>query len=414
MAAGRPERVVGAPVNPPITLSSTYVSPGQPGVDGSLVYTRWDTEAWHAFEQTLGQLEHAQLPALVFSSGMAAIAACFSLLWNRPTSVEEPQSGVSKPRNTLNCLSCHSARSAESVERQNRPTDNAGMHVAPVIVVPRHAYQASLILADELAAQQGVEVRRVDIDDTEAVIKALDGADLALIESPTNPMLEIADLPTVLAAAKERGVLTIVDNTFATPLGQNPLDLGADVVLHSVTKYLAGHSDVVLGAVVTNDPQLRERLNHYRTIHGAIAGPFEVWLALRGIRTLPLRLERAQANAAELARRLADHPNVVEVRHPSLPTDPGHHRAANQMNGFGAIIGLRPKGGAAGADAVVGAVKLWLPATSLGGVESSLERRRRFPSESPTVPDDFLRLSVGVENLEDLWADLTQALNSLE
>lgn len=160
VAAGRPGRVVGAPVNPPITLSSTYVSPGQPGVDGSLVYTRWDTEAWHGSEETLGQLEHAQLPALVFSSGMAAIAACFSLLPSRQT---------------------------------------------PVIVVPRHAYQASLILADELAAQQGVEVRRVDIDDTAAVINALDGADLALIESPTNPMLEIADLPTVLAAAKERG-----------------------------------------------------------------------------------------------------------------------------------------------------------------------------------------------------------------
>ena len=204
-----------------------------------------------------------------------------------------------------------------------------------------------------------------------------------------------------------------MDNTFATPLGQRPLGLGADVVVHSVTKYLAGHSDVVLGAVVVDDAGLRDRFLAYRTLHGSIAGPWEVWLALRGMRTLALRVERSQATAAELARRLAAHPAVAEVRHPSLPTDPGHARAAALMTGFGSIIGLRPAGGVAAADAVVDALALWVPATSLGGVESSLERRRRFPTESPTVPEDLLRLSVGIEDAEDLWRDLDQALTAV-
>jgi cystathionine gamma-synthase len=225
-------------------------------------------------------------------------------------------------------------------------------------------------------------------------------------------MLEVADLPVLLAAARERGVLTAVDNTFATPLGQQPLAHGADVVVHSVTKYLAGHSDVVLGAAVARTAELTATLRAYRTLHGSIPGPFEVWLALRGLRTLALRVERSQANAAELARRLADHPDVVEVRHPSLPDDPGHGRASRLMTGFGSILGVRPRGGAAGADAVVGAVRLWVPATSLGGVESSLERRRRFATESLTVPEDLLRLSVGIEDVEDLWRDLDRALRA--
>ncbi|QAY62095.1 cystathionine gamma-synthase [Xylanimonas allomyrinae] len=371
VTAGRPPRVQGGPVNPPVVLSSTYVSQGVPGPE--LLYTRSGTETWTPFEQALGRLEGASNPAIVFGSGMAAIAAALSLV---------PTAGGARGR-------------------------------GGVLVVPRHAYQVSLGYADDLAARHGVEVRRVDIADTGQVVAALDGADVALLESPTNPMLEVADLPALLAAARERGVRTVVDNTFATPLGQNPLALGADVVLHSVTKYLAGHSDVVLGACVTNDPELDATLRSYRTLHGAIAGPFEVWLALRGLRTLHLRVERAQANAAVLAERLAGHAAVAEVRHPSLPTDPGHERAATQMRGFGAIIGLRPVGGVAAADAVVAALDLWVPATSLGGVESTLERRRRFTTESPTVPEDLLRLSVGVEDVEDLWADLDGALRSV-
>ncbi|MCO7272410.1 MULTISPECIES: trans-sulfuration enzyme family protein [Cellulosimicrobium] len=364
VAAGRPERGQGAPVNPPIVLSSTYVSQGvqQPG---ELLYTRMDTETWHPFEEALAALEGAAEPGVVFGSGMAAVAAVFSFV---------PAGGK--------------------------------------VVLPRHAYQVTLGFADDLAARAGVEVVRVDVADTDQVLAALDGASLLLVESPTNPMLEVADLPVLLAAARDRGVLTAVDNTFATPLGQQPLAHGADVVVHSVTKYLAGHSDVVLGAAVARTPELVAALRAYRTLHGSIPGPFEVWLALRGLRTLALRVERAQANAAELARRLADHPDVVEVRHPSLPTDPGHERASRLMTGYGSILGVRPRGGASGADAVVAAVRLWVPATSLGGVESSLERRRRFATESLTVPEDLLRLSVGIEDVEDLWQDLDRALRA--
>ncbi|MGF0117390.1 trans-sulfuration enzyme family protein [Promicromonospora sp. Marseille-Q5078] len=363
VTAGRPARAQGAPVNPPVVLSSTYVNQGV-SAPGDLLYSRMDTETWHPFEEALAALEGAQ-HGVVFGSGMAAVIAALGHV---------PERGV--------------------------------------VVAPRHAYQVSLGYLDDLAARRGVEVRRVDIADTAQVVAALDGADVLLAESPTNPMLEVADLPAILAAARERGVRSVVDNTFATPLGQRPLELGADIVVHSVTKYLAGHSDVVLGAAVTRDDELVSGLRAYRTLHGSIPGPMEVWLALRGLRTLHLRVERAGSNAAELARRLAEHPAVAEVRHPSLPGDPGHERAAGLMNGFGAVLGLRPHGGAAAADAVVAAVRLWLPATSLGGVESMLERRRRFATESRTVPEDLLRMSVGIEDVEDLWADLDQALRA--
>ena len=364
VAAGRPPREQGGPVNPPVVLTSTNVSAGEPAT-GELLYGRIDSASWHPFEQVLGELERSRHPALVFGSGMASIAAAFSLV---------PPGGR--------------------------------------LVLPRHCYQVTLGYAADLAQREGVEVVLVDIDDTDAVLAALPGTSMLWIESPTNPMLEVADLPVLIEAAHAAGALVGVDNTFATPLVQRPLTLGADVVIHSVTKYLAGHSDVVLGAALSDDDDLHTRLRAYRTLHGSIAGPFEVWLALRGVRTLALRVERAQANAAELARRLSSHPAVAAVRHPSLPDDPGHERAARLMDGFGAIIGLRPHGGATAADAVVDAVRLWVPATSLGGVESSLERRRRFATESLTVPDDLLRLSVGIEDVDDLWADLSAALDA--
>jgi cystathionine gamma-synthase len=372
VTTGRPARTQGAPVNPPVVLSSTYVSQGVPQ-PGELMYARADTETWGPFELTLGALERSANPALVFGTGMAAIAAALSLV---------PRGGR--------------------------------------LVLPRHAYQVTLGYARDLAERSDVELQQVDIADTDAVVAALDPAasptgrttSLLWVESPTNPMLEVADLPALIAAGHAVGALVGVDNTFATPLVQRPLTRGADVVIHSVTKYLAGHSDVVLGAALADDPELHERLHTYRTVHGAIAGPFEVYLALRGVRTLALRVERSQANALELARRLAEHPGVVEVRHPGLPGDPGHARAAAQMDGFGSIIGLRPAGGAAGADALVAALRLWVPATSLGGVESSIERRRRFATESPTVPEDLLRMSVGIEDVEDLWADLDAALRA--
>ncbi|WP_448061435.1 trans-sulfuration enzyme family protein [Cellulomonas hominis] len=367
VTAGRPPRTIGAAVNPPIVLSSTYVSEREPR-PGDLMYARADTETWGPFEEALAGLEGSRHPALVFGSGMAAIAAALSLI---------PHGGR--------------------------------------LVMPRHAYQVALGYARDLAERSQVELTHVDIDDTPAVVAALGGdrpASMLWIESPTNPMLEVADIPALTAAAHAAGALVAVDNTFATPLVQRPLEHGVDVVVHSVTKYLAGHSDVVLGAALADDDDLHTRLHAYRTTHGAIAGPFEVWLALRGLRTLALRVERAQASAAELAHRLSTHPAVLEVRHPSLPDDPGHARAAAQMDGFGSIIGVRPRGGADAADAVVSALRLWVPATSLGGVESSLERRRRFATESPTVPEDLLRLSVGIEHVDDLWADLDAALRS--
>ncbi|MBB2921205.1 PLP-dependent transferase [Cellulomonas cellasea] len=372
VTAGRPPRTPGAPLNPPVVLTSTFVSAGVPGA-GDPLYGRIDTAAWHPFEETLGRLEGSTHPALVFASGMAAIAAALSLV---------PPGGR--------------------------------------LVMPRHAYQVSLGYARDLAERSGVEVQLVDIDRTEEVLAAVRGdaggraADLLWVESPTNPMLEVADLPALVAGAHDAGALVAVDNTFATPLVQRPFEHGADVVVHSVTKYLAGHSDVVLGAALADDDNLHARLHAYRTMHGGIAGPFEVWLALRGVRTLALRVERAQANAAELARRLADHPGVALVRHPSLPGDPGHARATAQMDGYGAILGVVPRGGVAAADAVVDAVRLWVPATSLGGVDSMLERRRRFATESLTVPEDLLRLSVGIEDVEDLWADLDQALTAAQ
>jgi cystathionine gamma-synthase len=213
-------------------------------------------------------------------------------------------------------------------------------------------------------------------------------------------MLEVADIEALVALAREAGVLTVCDNTFATPLVQRPLSLGVDVVLHSVTKYLAGHSDVILGALVTaptvTGRELATRLQKHRLLHGGIAGPVETWLALRGLRTLHLRVERATANARELAGRLSDHPGVDRVRYP----------------GFGAIVCIEVPGGADGAERVAAATRLWMHATSLGGVESQVERRRRHPAEPGTVPESLLRLSVGIEDVEDLWRDLDQALSA--
>lgn len=367
VVAGRPERRVGAPVNPPVVLSSTFVSVGVPTADEPL-YGRNANPTWTDLEAALAALEGATQPGVVLASGIAAVAAALALV---------PAGGR--------------------------------------VVAPGHAYQLTGALLSDLERRSSLRTTRVDVADTDAVLAALAAApiDLLWVESPTNPMLEVADLPAVIAAGHAAGALVVVDSTFATPLALRPLSLGADVVLHSATKYLAGHSDVVLGALLTDDPDLRARLVAHRTLHGAIAGPWEAWLALRGLRTVALRVERSQASAAALAARLAAHPAVVQVRHPSLPGDPGHRRAAEQMTGFGSVLGLRPRGGPAAADAVVDAVRLWVPATSLGGVESMIERRRRFATESPDVPADLLRLSVGIEDVDDLWADLAQALDGL-
>ena len=208
--------------------------------------------------------------------------------------------------------------------------------------------------------------------------------------------MQLADLPAVIAAAHKAGARVVVDNTFATPLLQQPLALGADIVIHSATKFIAGHSDVVMGAVVVSDDTLWDVLKARRDLLGAIPGPFEAWLALRGIRTLHLRVERSSANAATLAERLAAHPAVAEVRYP----------------GFGGMLAaVLPT--AEQADLLTHSTSLWVNATSLGGVESTFERRRRWKTESSTVPDGLVRMSVGVEDVDDLWADLLQALDRI-
>jgi cystathionine gamma-synthase len=361
VTAGRPRPVPGAAMNEPVWLTSTYVA------DGPVDYARTDNPTWQAFEQALGALEGGD--ALVLSSGMAAITAALALV-----------------------------------------PDGAR------VVAPTHAYSGTSAMLEQAVERGRLTVEDVDVADTDAVLAALPGTALLWLETPTNPMLEVADLPTLCTAAREAGTLTVVDNTFATPLVQRPLDLGADVVVHSVTKYISGHSDVLLGAVVTSADEpgrrLGAQLRAHRRLAGSIAGPTEVWLALRGIRTLALRMERAQCSAAELARRLAGHPGVTRVRHPSLPTDPGHDRAARQMRGFGAILAIEVRGGAAAAEAVAAAARLWVHTTSLGGVESTLERRRRHPAEAATVPESLLRLSVGIEDVEDLWTDLDRALRA--
>ena len=372
VSAGRPPREPDAPVNPPIVLSSTFHGAGTPA-PGDRVYGRFSNPTWDPFETVLSELEGAALPALVFSSGLAAVAAALSLV---------PAGGI--------------------------------------LVMPQHSYQGSLLLAAEEAANGRFTVRTVNIADTEQVLAALQGssgesgtsrpADMLWIESPTNPMLEVAEIDVLARAAHDAGALVVADNTFSTPLVTRPLELGADVVLHSVTKYLAGHSDVILGALATSDEDLRARLHNHRSLHGAIAGPFEVWLALRGLRTLALRIERSQTTAGLLADRLLGHPAVEAVRYPGLPGDAGYERAVKQMDGFGSILCIEVAGGAEAAEAVADKVRLWLPATSLGGVESLIERRRRQPGEPHSVPENLLRLSVGIENAEDLWSDLSQAL----
>ncbi|WP_068427025.1 trans-sulfuration enzyme family protein [Piscicoccus intestinalis] len=356
VALGRPEPGPGAPVNPPITLSSTFLHDG--AREAEFAYVREDTPAWRPFEEALGGLEGGR--ALAFGSGMAAAAAAISLV---------PVGGV--------------------------------------VVAPRSAYMGVLSLLRDGAAAGLYTVREVDPTDTAAVVAALPGADLVWLESPSNPLLDVADLPALLTASREQGVTSVVDNTFSTPLLSRPLELGADIVMHSATKYLAGHSDVLLGALVTASPGenagvregahdgagLHERLAHHRHLHGAAPGALETWLALRGLRTLAVRFERACANAADLAGRLQGHPAVERVRYP----------------GQGAMLAIEVRGGAAAAESVCATTTLWAHATSLGGVESLIERRRRYD----VVPDSLVRLSVGIEDVDDLWADLEAALDRL-
>lgn len=357
VSAGRPPREPGEPVNAPAVLSSTFVA-GAP-----LAYARAGNPTWSALEDVLGALEGPGCTALSFASGMAAIAAALELA----------------------------------------PTGST-------VVVPRVAYNGTRSLLARWADAGRVHLREVPAR-TEDLAEAARGAALVWVETPSNPTLDVIDIATVCRAAARSGALVVVDSTFATPLGQRPLDLGADVVVHSATKYLSGHSDVLLGVTVVRDPALAEVLQRARTLGGAIPGPMEAWLALRGLRTFPLRWQRSCESALELAIRCTGHPAVARVRHLGLPDDPGHAAAAAQMSSFGAIIALELHAGPDAAESVAAGTDLWLHATSLGGVESTLERRRRWPEESPDVPEGLLRLSVGIEDVEDLWSDLVGQLD---
>ena len=357
VTAGRGNGAPGDPLNVPLVAASVFHA----GVERD--YAREGTATWAAFEEVLGNLEGGQ--AVAFASGMAAVDAAV-----------------------------------------------AGLPVGSHVVAPTGSYSGTRALLDDAQARGLLRVTLVDVADTEATLAAVgDDGDTALlwVESPTNPMLAVADLAALAEGASAAGAAVVVDNTFATPLLQRPLDLGADVVVHSATKFIGGHSDLLLGVAVTRDPDRLAALYARRTLTGAVPGTLETWLALRGVRSLPVRLERAQANCAELARRLAADRRIAAVRYPGLPQDPGHARAARQMKGFGALLCFEPVGGAAVADAVCAATRVLTHATSLGGVESTLERRGRRPGEA--VPPALIRVSVGIEHIEDLWADLDQALD---
>ncbi len=358
ICAGRPGRAVGGPLNTPIVLASNFHA-GSTGEDGR-AYSRTDaTPGWEALETAVGQVEGGH--AVAFSSGMAAIAAVLDLV---------PAGGR--------------------------------------IVAPEDCYfGVGELLAD--AQQQGRwAVDRVDLTDTAAVQAAVADADLLWLETPSNPLLEVADLPALCAAGRRAGAITGVDNTFATPLLQQPLALGADVVVHSATKFIGGHSDLLSGITIAREQALAGRLRHRRGLSGATPGALEAFLALRGLRTLALRLERGQRNAGELARRLDEHPAVSRVRYPGLPGDPGHRTSAAQMTGFGAVLAFEVAD-ARTADRLCHDLRVIVHATSLGGIESTIERRSKLPGQEH-VPPGLLRLSVGCEHIDDLWNDLNSAL----
>jgi cystathionine gamma-synthase len=355
VAAGRSESTAGMPLNVPPVLASNFA------LGGERAYSRDDaTPTWEAFEEVLGGLEGGE--AVAFASGMGAAAATFDLL-----------------------------------------------AVGATVVLGDDCYQGVVGLAAAGAAQGRWRVIRVAVDDTSRWVELAADADLLWLESPSNPLLTVADLPTVCGARRKPGALMVVDSTFATPLVQRPLELGADIVMHSATKYLGGHSDLLLGAVVAASGEHAQRLRERRELAGATPGALEAYLAVRGMRTLALRLQRASASAAELAERLARHAGVQVVRYPGRPDHPTHATARSFMAGFGAVVSFDVEGGAERADAVCRSVRIIRHATSLGGVESTIERRAAVAGQTH-LPPGLLRLSVGIEHPDDLWRDLEQAL----
>lgn len=363
-AGGEPDPETGA-VAPPIHLSTTYLhAPDGERLHGRL-YAREGNPTQDRLESALAALEGGER-ALAFASGMAAAAAL-----------------------------------AEALP--------AGSHV----LFHRDLYHGVRALALERFPRWGLSATFADLGDPAAARAALrEATALVWIETPTNPCLEIVDLAAAAELAREAGALLAVDGTFATPALQRPLELGADVVLHSTTKYLGGHGDVLGGALVFRAAgALAERAEALRYRTGAIAAPFSSWLVLRGLRSLACRMERHSANALALARALEGHPALAAVLYPGLPSHPGHAVAARQMpGGFGGMLSLRVAGGRAAALAVASRLELFTHATSLGGVESLVEHRASIEGPDATSPEDLLRLSVGLEHPDDLLADLSRAL----
>ncbi|MGJ7498530.1 trans-sulfuration enzyme family protein [Variovorax sp. RT4R15] len=356
VTAGRASEA-GAPLNvPPVPASNFIIGSGRD-------YSRDDgTPTWEALEEVVGGLESGR--AIAFASGMAAIAAVFDQL-----------------------------------------------AAGAVVVLPDDCYQGVAGLAAAGVERGRWSVQRMALDDTAGWIRACGAADLIWLESPSNPLLTVADLEAICAAPRKAGAILAVDNTFATPLNQRPLDFGATVSLQSATKFIGGHSDLLAGVATTKDDALWHALRKSRELTGATPGTLEAFLAIRGARTLALRLQRAQQTAMLLSERLEGHPLITRVRYPGLPSHPTHATAKRVLKGFGTIISFDMRGGADFADSVCGKVTLIRHATSLGAVESTMERRAAIPGQGH-LPPSLLRLSVGIEDADDLWADLDSAIRS--
>lgn len=354
VSAGRPHKP-GQPLNTPLVPASNFI------LGAGAVYSREDgTASWLALEEIVGVLEGGQ--ALAYASGMAAAAAVFA---------QVPAGGT--------------------------------------VVLPEDCYQGVAALAAEGAQGGRWQVRKLPAEDTAGWVAAAARDDLLWLESPSNPLLILADVKAICAAPRKAGALLAVDNTFATPLNQRPLELGADVSMHSATKFMGGHSDLLGGLLIARDHNLYQQLRRARQVQGATPGTLEVWLATRGLRTLELRLRRAEQNAMQLAQFLQQHPRVTAVRYPGLSTHPQHALAAAQLDGFGAIISIEVQGGAEAAEAVCNGVKLLRHATSLGSVETTIERRAVHAGQRH-LPPSLMRISVGIEAVEDLLSDLDDAL----
>ncbi|AYE97417.1 cystathionine gamma-synthase [Mycobacterium paragordonae] len=367
-AGYRPDPATGA-VNAPIYASSTFAQDGVGGLRGGFEYARTGNPTRAALEASLAAVEDGGY-GRAFSSGMAA----------------------------SDC----------ALRTMLRPGDH--------LVIPDDAYGGTFRLIDKVFTQWGVAYTPVALSDLDAVRAAVTPQTrLIWVETPTNPLLSIADISGIAQIGVDSSAKVLVDNTFASPALQQPLTLGADVVLHSTTKYIGGHSDVVGGALVTNDEELDRAFAFLQNGAGAVPGPFDAYLTLRGLKTLVLRMQRHSENAAAIAEFLAGHPAVSSVLYPGLPGHPGHEVAARQMRGFGGMVSVRMRGGRAAAEKLCAQTSVFILAESLGGVESLIEHPSAMTHASTAgsqleVPDDLVRLSVGIEDVADLLADLDQAL----